>query len=68
MQEKTFRVDEMSCNHCKAGVEKALSALDGIENAEVDLDKAQVTVKGEQLPADSDMAQAVEKAGYKPVL
>ncbi|MBO7660824.1 MAG: heavy-metal-associated domain-containing protein, partial [Bacteroidaceae bacterium] len=29
----------MTCNHCKASVEKALSSVEGVEKVEVDLAK-----------------------------
>ncbi|SHN55572.1 heavy-metal-associated domain-containing protein [Desulfovibrio litoralis] len=32
-----LKVSGMSCNHCKQGVEKALSAINGVENIKVDL-------------------------------
>ena len=35
--EKKMLIDGMMCAHCKATVEKALSAVDGVEACAVDL-------------------------------
>ena len=37
MMEKTMQINGMMCNHCKMTVEKALKAVPGVENAEVEL-------------------------------
>jgi copper chaperone CopZ len=37
IQEIAIKVAGMSCNHCKAAVEKAVKALPGVQQAEVDL-------------------------------
>ena len=37
MMEKTMQINGMMCNHCKMTVEKALKAVSGVENVEVDL-------------------------------
>ena len=37
----------MSCNHCKASVEKGLSALPGVTSVQVDLAKGIAYVEGE---------------------
>lgn len=39
----SIKVTGMSCGHCKATVEKALSALPGVEKATVDLSAGTVT-------------------------
>ncbi|MBQ5462290.1 MAG: heavy-metal-associated domain-containing protein [Bacteroidaceae bacterium] len=36
----------MTCNHCKASVEKALSSVEGVEKVEVDLAKGIAYVQG----------------------
>lgn len=62
---KTLTVEGMMCGHCKARVEQVLSAVDGVEKAEVDLDKKMATVT---LSRDIDCAElkkAVTDAGYK---
>ncbi len=44
MEKKTFAVSGMMCGHCKARVEGALCALDGVESAEGNLSGKTVTV------------------------
>ncbi len=62
----TLKVEGMTCNHCKANVEKALKTLDGVEQAEVDLKNAQVDVLINPNQASKEaLKEAVETAGYK---
>lgn len=42
----TFNIEGMACNHCKANVEKAVSAIEGVESVEVILADGKATVKG----------------------
>jgi copper ion binding protein len=65
--EKQLFIDGMTCNHCKARVEKALLALDGVQQAEVFLDQKKAVI---QLTAEIDNAilvEAVDDAGYDVV-
>ena len=41
-----YQVKGMTCNHCKASVEKALSSVEGVEKVEVDLAKGIAYVQG----------------------
>ncbi|MBL87468.1 MAG: heavy metal transporter [Winogradskyella sp.] len=41
----TYDVTGMTCNGCKASVEKALSALSDVDNVEVDLNSGTATIK-----------------------
>ena len=41
-----YTVKGMSCNHCKASVEKAISGIEGVEKVEVDLTKGIAYVEG----------------------
>lgn len=58
-----YRIDGMSCNHCKNSVEKAIKALDNVEDVEVILGKkeAVVTVK----PNDEIVKKTVEELGFE---
>lgn len=53
----------MSCNHCKARVEKALNGVDGVNSVEVDLENGKAKVEGSDLDAKA-LAKAVTNAGY----
>ncbi len=58
-----YRIDGMSCNHCKNAVEKAISGLDNIENVEVILGKKEAVVTGK--PSDEAVKKAVEDLGFE---
>lgn len=57
-----LKVEGMTCNHCKASVEKALKNVAGVENAEVNLQEGKAKVYG-NAPLDQLVA-AVQEEGY----
>ena len=57
-----FRVPGMSCDHCVATIESAISRLDGVTAVDVDLTNGIVTVKG--TPDELALALAIEDCGY----
>lgn len=62
---KTIKVNGMSCGHCKASVEKALMAVDGVESACADLEAKSASVI---LKHDVDiklLIEAVNAAGFE---
>ena len=62
---KILKVEGMTCGHCKAAVEKALKALDGVEDAVVNLDEKTAEVTLNKEVADDLLAKAVTDAGYE---
>ncbi len=60
----TYRVPEMSCEHCKAAVTGELSAVSGVESVNVDLETKLVTVTGAPLD-DAALRAAIAQAGYE---
>ncbi len=65
MTEKTLRVPDMSCGHCKAAVEGELSKLSGVERANADVEKGTVEVSyDEGTVSTEDLKDAIEEAGY----
>jgi copper chaperone CopZ len=44
MTDRTFRVPDMSCGHCKAAVEGELNRLPGVESAIADIERGTVEV------------------------
>ncbi|RWR14627.1 copper chaperone CopZ [Siminovitchia fortis] len=65
MQETVLKVEGMTCGHCKQSVEKALTALAGVEKAEADLDEGTVKVSYDRSKTDiGKMKEAVEDQGY----
>lgn len=59
---KQYTVTGMSCAACQARVEKAVSALDGVDCCAVSLLTNSMGVEGSA--SESDVIEAVEKAGY----
>ncbi|WP_144463238.1 copper chaperone CopZ [Siminovitchia fortis] len=65
MQETVLKVEGMTCGHCKQSVEKALTAIKGVEKAEADLDEGTVKVSYDRSKTDiGKMKEAVEDQGY----
>ncbi|MDR1019623.1 MAG: cation transporter [Synergistaceae bacterium] len=63
---KTIKIEGMSCQHCSAAVEKALSALPGV-SATVDLDAGTATVVATREVSDAELRKAVEEEDYEVV-
>ncbi|MBO9508965.1 heavy metal-associated domain-containing protein [Thalassospira sp. A3_1] len=57
-----LKVDEMSCGHCAATVTKAVEGVSGVEKADIDLAKGEVTVTGN--PDVAALIAAIDDAGY----
>ena len=57
----------MTCDHCKMRVTKALSGVEGVRKAEVDLERGQavVTLAPKTEVAMESLVAAVEAAGYE---
>ncbi len=65
MTEKTLRVPDMHCGHCKAAVEGELSKLSGVQRASADVEKGTVEVSyDEGTVSTEDLKGAIEEAGY----
>ena len=62
----TYKVKGMTCSHCVAAVQKALSGIEGIENVEVTLDPPSAEIKMHHHIEKSILNSVLEKAGnYK---
>lgn len=59
---KTYKVNGMSCPHCKATVERQIGALEGVKSVSADLATGLVAVEGEV--DDKKVADAVNAAGF----
>ncbi|WP_404426600.1 heavy-metal-associated domain-containing protein [Thalassospira australica] len=57
-----LKVDDMSCGHCAATVTKAAEGISGVEKADIDLAKGEVTVTGN--PDVAALIAAIDDAGY----
>ena len=59
---KTFKVYGMSCNHCKASVERAISKVPTVTKAEVDLASKTLYIEGEI--SDQLVKEIIEDLGF----
>jgi copper chaperone len=66
MAETTVKIEGMSCQHCVMAVKKALGAVPGILESDVQVGSA--LVKYDETKAkEGDIKTVIEKAGYKVV-
>ncbi len=56
------RVKGMSCNHCKANVEKAIRAVSGVESVDIDLASGEAVITGKCDRAA--VVESVERLGF----
>ena len=61
---ETFRVEGMTCDHCRNAVTAEVSAVPGVQAVSVDVEAGTVTVSADQPVNQSDIAAAVDEAGY----
>ena len=66
IMKKTIKINGMMCNHCKAHVEQALNALDGV-TAEVSLEDKAAYLTLDREVGDDVLKKAVTDAGYEVV-
>jgi copper ion binding protein len=62
---KKLYITGMSCMHCVGRVENALTQLDGVAAAQVDLENGFALVESAKDIADELLKAAVEDAGYQ---
>lgn len=65
--EKILKVDGMTCGHCKARVEKVVSAIDGVDSVDVDLSSKNVTVKMSKDISEQTLSDVIVDAGYEVI-
>lgn len=64
--QQTFQVPEVSCAHCKSSIEGALKPLDGVHDADVDIDSKIVKVDFDDSVLGRDkLVEAIASAGYE---
>lgn len=66
MTEITIKIDGMNCQHCVMRVKKAIDALSGVSQSEVQVGSATVQFD-ESKAKKEDIIAAIEKAGYKVI-
>jgi copper chaperone len=63
LEQHTYNVSGMSCEHCVAAVSSQVGELAGVAAVEVDLSSGAVTVHASKID-DEAIRDAVEEAGY----
>jgi len=63
MNHLTLKIDGMSCGHCVARVEKALSKLEGVHVNRVDVGSAELDYDPARTPF-ARIREALDDAGY----
>lgn len=63
-QVATITVGGMTCSHCKANVERAVMAVDGVESAVADINTGTLAVCGASFDEQA-VREAIISAGYK---
>lgn len=64
---KSMKIKGMSCQHCVMAVTRALNAVDGIKDVNVDLKSGVATYEEIKAIDAGVVAAAVKKAGYEIV-
>lgn len=60
----TLSVPEIHCNHCKMSIEGAVNAVTGVEEAEVTVEAATVSVTYGDPATLEQIVAAIESQGY----
>jgi copper chaperone len=65
MVTERISVPEIHCDHCKMSLEAALTPIDGVADASVDIDAKAITVTYDDASVDrSVLVKAIEDQGY----
>ena len=62
---KTISIEGMSCGHCTGSVEKALRAVSGVQEGNVDLASKTATVEMDGSVSDEALKKAVTDTGFE---
>lgn len=63
-ESRTYVVEGMSCEHCRASVSEEITEIEGVDEVTVDLPSGRVEVSGIAI-RDEEVEAAVEQAGYR---
>ncbi|HAG10490.1 MAG TPA: hypothetical protein DCK76_03690 [Desulfotomaculum sp.] len=67
-QTVSLKVSGMSCMHCKAAVQEALTGVAGVKSTEVNLDQGKATVTFDPEVATVDkMREAIKQSGFEVI-
>lgn len=62
---KTVEVKGMSCQHCVASVEKALSGIEGVTDVKVSLEDASATYEESEPVDEAKIKEIINKIGFE---
>jgi copper chaperone len=66
MVTETITVPEIHCDHCKTSLEGALTPIDGVEQASVDIQARTITVTYDEASVDRGrLVEEIEQQGYE---
>lgn len=66
MTTDTLTVPEIHCGHCKTSIEEAVSALDGVNSVEVEIDPRIVNLTYDESTVNmEEIKAAIEAVGYE---
>jgi copper chaperone len=65
VNESTYTVTGMTCDHCARSVTEELSAIGGVRRVDVDVASGRVTVVSDGPLSSEDVRAAVTEAGYE---
>ncbi|MFD4439337.1 heavy-metal-associated domain-containing protein [Nocardia sp. NPDC058519] len=64
MATTTYTVTGMTCGHCVSSVKQEIGKIDGVTSVDVDLASGLVRVDSTGELAETEVAAAVDEAGY----
>jgi copper chaperone len=64
MTEKTFKVPDVSCEHCVKAIKDELTKIDGVDTIDVDIPSKLVTVRHDERVTDEQLIAGLDEAGY----
>jgi copper chaperone CopZ len=62
-----FTISGMTCGHCVQAVTQELTALEGVQSVQVDLERGTATVTSHGSLGRDSVAAAVDEAGFELV-
>lgn len=65
MAEKTFKVPDVSCEHCITAIKGELSKIEGVDAIDVDISSKLVTVVHNGQVTDEQLVAGLDEAGYE---
>lgn len=68
MTTKTIQVSGMTCGHCVQAVTEEVGKISGVTHVDIELNTegaSQVTITADVDVSDSDIAAAIDEAGYE---